>query len=112
MTKNTYTRIIGTGSYLPTKVIENKDFLNHTFYDVAKTKIDKDINEIVDKFEEITNISQRLHAEPEILTSDMAAIAVERACEDANVSLEDLDFVIVSHNFGDVQHQNKRIDGQ
>ena len=60
MKKEVYTRIIGTGSYLPPTVIKNDYFLNHEFYEPSKKKItDKTNEEIIKKFYEITNIAER-----------------------------------------------------
>ena len=60
MGKETYTRIIGTGSYIPPKIIKNSHFLKNTFYDAATKKVfDKSNEEIIEKFREITNIEER-----------------------------------------------------
>lgn len=111
MTKQTYTKIVGTGSYLPTRVIKNSHFLENEFYTPSKTKIeDKTNEEIIQKFQKITNIKERRYIEDNLVTSDIAAMAIEDACETAGVSKESLDFIIISHNFGDVVEGNIRID--
>ena len=33
MTKRVYTKIVGTGSYIPTRTIGNEYFKDYTFYD-------------------------------------------------------------------------------
>ena len=59
MAKQIYTRIAGTGSHLPTKIIGNQDFVNNRFYDAAtKAPFDKSNEEIIQKFQEITNIDE------------------------------------------------------
>lgn len=103
MTKHVYTKIVGTGSYLPPRVISNDYFSNYTFYDPATGQpFDKSNEEIIGKFKEITNISERRWITDELNNSDMAAFAVKEACESANINPETLDFIIVGHNFGDV----------
>src|SRR5665811_1069025 len=111
MRKDTYTRIIGTGSYLPPRIIKNSYFLNHEFYEPSKKKIEGKTNEeIIQKFKEITNIEERRYVADDQLTSDIAALAIKDACESAGISQDSLDFIIVCHNFGDINHGNIRTD--
>ena len=111
MKKELYTRIIGTGSYLPPLVIRNDYFLNHEFYEPTKKKItDKTNEEIIQKFYEITNIAERRYVKDGQVTSDIASFAVQDACNTANIEMESLDFIIVSHNFGDIREGNVRMD--
>ncbi len=110
MAKEIYTRIIGTGSCLPPKVVKNADFLNHTFYDANGQPFDKENEEIVRKFYEITNIEERRYVGDDQVTSDLAALAVKEACKSAQVSLDSLDFILVAHNFGDISAGNSHSD--
>lgn len=111
MTKQVYTKIVGTGSYLPTQVIENDYFNDFTFYDPGtRAPFDKSNEEIIQKFFEITNISQRRWASDDIVTSDMAAFAVQDACESAGIDPETLDFIVLGHNFGDLSAGSSRVD--
>ena len=111
MAKERYTRIIGTGSYLPPKVVKNRDFLNNTFYDpITQKPFDKSNEEIIEKFREITNIEERRYIADDQVTSDLAVIAIKEACKSAEISKESLDFIIVGHNFGDIVHGNVRSD--
>lgn len=111
MAKERYTRIIGTGSYMPPQIIKNNYFLNHEFYTPSKKKIeDKTNEEIIQKFKEITNIEERRYVADDQATSDIAVLAIEAACEDAGISKESLDFIIIGHNFGDIQEGNVRTD--
>ena len=105
-----YSQIIGTGSYIPKKVVANKDFLNHVFLDSAGEEIDRGNEEIVDKFEEITTIAERRHAEDHEVTSDLAYHAAVKALEAANIDKEELDYIILAHNFGDTRSDDSRID--
>jgi len=110
MSKEIYTRIIGTGSYLPPKIIKNSHFLNYEFYELSKKKIDKENKEIIQKFKEITNIDERRYVADDQVMSDIAALAITDACQSAGISQDSLDFIIIGHNFGDVYKDNVRID--
>jgi len=111
MRKEIYTRIIGTGSYLPPKIIKNSYFLNNTFYEHSKKKIvDKTNEEIIKKFAEITNIQERRYVAEDQVTSDMAVLAIKDACKSAEISMESFDFIIVCHNFGDIYEGNVSTD--
>jgi len=111
MTKRLYTKIVGTGSYLPTRTIGNDFFYNYTFYDPSTQQpFEKSNDEIIQKFKEITKISERRWISDELHNSDMAAMAVKDACESANIDPETLDFIIVAHNFGDVDLVSTRVD--
>lgn len=111
MTKRVYTKIVGTGSYLPTRTIGNEYFSDYTFFDPGtKAPFDKDNDEIIQKFKEITNISERRWISDELHNSDMAHLAVKDACESAQIDPETLDFIIVAHNFGDVNLESTRVD--
>ncbi len=104
MRNEIYTRIIGTGSYIPPKIIKNSFFLKNEFYDPSGNKItDKSNEEIIQKFKEITNIEERRYVDENQVTSDIAAIAIKEACKSAGISMESLDFIIVGHNFGDIE---------
>jgi 3-oxoacyl-[acyl-carrier-protein] synthase-3 len=111
MGKEIYTRIIGTGSYLPPQIVKNSHFLNNEFFEPSKVKIEGKTNEeIIQKFKEITNIEERRYVADDQLTSDIAALAITDACESAGISLDSLDFILVGHNFGDINHDNVRMD--
>ena len=111
MTKRVYTKIVGTGSYLPTRAVGNDYFSDYKFFDPGtKAPFDKENNEIIRKFYEITNISERRWASDDVVTSDMAALAVKDACESSGIDPETLDFIIVGHNFGDTLAGSSRVD--
>ena len=78
-----YSVISGTGSYIPEKSVKNEDFLKTEFYENYDKKLDKPNQEIIDKFLEITTISERRYAEDHMLTSDIAFLAGEKAIENA-----------------------------
>lgn len=104
MSKQLYTTIIGSGSYIPEVVVKNSDFLSSEFFDPKDNKkIDKPNEEIVEKFKEITNIYERRWAKEDQLASDLAALAATDAFESSGVDPESMDFIIVGHNFGDTE---------
>lgn len=103
MSKKLYTIITGTGSYIPPKVIHNDYFLDAEFYDPATgKKFETPNEEIIRKFNEITNIEERRYAEPDQSTSHLATFAAEDAIVSSGFDREKLEFIITAHNFGDI----------
>ncbi|MBW6478921.1 MAG: ketoacyl-ACP synthase III [Bacteroidales bacterium] len=100
----TYTNsvITGTGSYIPTVVVKNSDFVNHTFFEKDHTAIDRPGEEVVSKFKDITGIAERRWVDENLTNSKIAAIAAREAIEDSGIDPETLDYIIMAHNFGDV----------
>lgn len=96
------TIIIGSGSYIPTKIISRKDFHDSVFYTDEGEKIDKPIEEIIQKFVEITEIENRRYLEEDEFNSDLGTKAAQKAIEDANIDPETLDYIIYASNFGEV----------
>ena len=110
MSSTVYSVITGTGSYIPTRQIKNKDFLNNEFYETNEKKLEKSNQEIIDKFFEITTISERRYVTDDLLTSDISYEAAKNAVESAKIDKETLDYIIVAHNFGDINSNNKLLD--
>lgn len=110
MTKFNCSVFTGTGSYIPTQKVPNADFLDRTFLDANGKPYDKSNEEIIQKFFEITGIEARRYAADDVLASDMGAEAGKQALESAGLSPEDLDYIIVAHNFGDISPDNPRVD--
>lgn len=111
MSREVYTTIVGTGSYVPKKIISNSYFNDAEFYDPATGKIfDIPNSEIIRKFYEITNIEERRYAEPEQVTSDLATLAAREAIESSGFNPENFEFIIVAHNFGDIFADNSLTD--
>src|SRR6478609_3543391 len=100
--------ISGTGSYIPEKVVDEKEFMNHTFYDLDKSRIDQGNDRIISKFKSITGIEQRRYAKDEQQSSDLGTIAAQRAIADSGIDPETLDGIIVAQNYGDVKFGNKQ----
>ena len=76
-------RIVGCGSYLPERIMDNAELA---------AKVDTSDDWIVER----TGIRQRHIAADGQFTSDLATNAAERAMDDAGVSAEDIDLVIVA----------------
>ncbi|MFI5391279.1 MAG: 3-oxoacyl-ACP synthase III family protein, partial [Bacteriovoracales bacterium] len=102
--------VVGTGSYIPTQIIPNKDFLHHNFYDSNGIKLKDPNEEIINKLEKITEILERRFVTDELMASDIGFFAARNALESSGIDKESLDYIIVAHNFGDVSHRNKRSD--
>lgn len=96
------TVITGTGSYVPTQIISNSQFVKNTFFEKDQTLIDSPGEEIVSKFKDITGISERRWVTENQKSSDIATIAAEEAIKDAGIDRETIDQIIVAQNFGDV----------
>lgn len=96
-------KITGSGSYIPTEIITNKDFSSHTFLNEDGTPFPLANEVITEKFYGITGIEERRYASDDLLTSDIATIAAKKAIENANIDAETLDYIILAHNFGNVK---------
>ena len=96
-------KITGTGTFIPSIKKENTDFLNEEFLNADGSVFSSNNNVIVEKFKEITGIEERRYAKATYSTSDLAFFASQKAIEDANINPEELDYIILAHNFGDVK---------
>ncbi len=79
----THAIIIGTGSYLPEKIVTNED--------LAKTVETSD-----EWIKDRTGIEQRHIAGEQELTSDLALKAAENALKDANLKASEIELIIVA----------------
>ena len=82
-------RIIGTGSYLPEKVLTNSDL---------EKMVDTSDEWIMSR----TGIKERRIASPEEPTSSLATEAARRAIEDAGIAAEEIQLIIMATFTGDV----------
>jgi 3-oxoacyl-[acyl-carrier-protein] synthase-3 len=78
-----YTRIIGTGSYLPARVVTNEEL---------SSRIDTSDEWIFSR----TGIKQRHVAADDELTSDLALQASRRALEAAGLEAKDIDLIVLA----------------
>jgi 3-oxoacyl-[acyl-carrier-protein] synthase-3 len=102
--------ITGSGRYVPNQVKKNEDFLQNDFYDASINLIDKTNEEIIQKFMEITGIKERRYLTADQVNSDIGFLASNNAIENAKINKEELDYIIVAHNFGDVSNDNPQTD--
>ncbi len=101
----------GSGSYLPPRVVDNREFLTNEFFLDYGQPIDPGDNvRVVEKFQEITEIAARRYVTDDLVASDIGALAAEAALSDAAIDPETLDYIVVAHNFGDVNPENVRLD--
>ena len=110
MSKKIYSIIIGSGSYIPTRIVPNADFINNEFYGPDGLRLTKSNQVIIDQFEQITGIQERRYVTDDLLTSDIASLAAREALTASGIDPETLDFIIVAHNFGDVTAGNSYTD--
>ena len=110
MSNKIHSKIIGSGRYIPPKRVTNEDFLENEFFEANGERIPKSNEEIVQKFFEITTIRERRYVDDDLVTSDIAFYAAKGAVEDAGIDPEELDHIIVAHNFGDVRKDQNRSD--
>jgi len=104
------TKITGVGSFIPSGIAPNNQFENHSFYNEDGSLFGNENAVIIEKFEAITGISERRYIKKELTTSDIAFFAAQKAIEDAGIDKEELDYIIVAHNYGDVKHGDHQSD--
>ena len=89
-----YSRITGTGSYLPPRRVTNADLVAELALQGTETSDDW----IVDR----TGIRARHFAAPDVTTSDLAAHAARQALEAADVPASAIDLIIVATSTPDM----------
>ena len=103
-------KITGTGSYIPTVIKKNESFYKNEFLNADGSKIKRTNMVIVEKFKAITGIVERRYSQDNLNTSDLAFLAAEKAIENAAINKEDIDYIIVAHNYGDINHNSIQSD--
>lgn len=94
--------ITGSGHYLPSRIIDGSQFSHKEFYDAKGERIDKDNEEIIRKFVEITEIEERRYVEQDEVNSDIGARASEMAIQESGIDRQQIDYIIAASNFGDI----------
>jgi 3-oxoacyl-[acyl-carrier-protein] synthase-3 len=89
-----YSRITGTGSYLPPRRLTNADLAA----ELATTGIETSDDWIVER----TGIRARHFAAPEVCSSDLGVEAARRALQAAGVEAKDIDLIIVATSTPDM----------
>jgi 3-oxoacyl-[acyl-carrier-protein] synthase-3 len=83
-----YSKIVGTGSYLPPKRVTNDELAQQ----LAKKGIETSDEWIFSR----SGISARHYAEADVLSSDLAVAASQRALEAAGLQANDIDLIILA----------------
>ena len=94
--------ISGTGCALPANVVKNEAFLGHKFYNKDGTPFSKSSEEIVKKLESITGIRERRYINKDEDSIPLMKEAAIAALENAGISGDKLDGIIVAHNAGNM----------
>ncbi|MBN9331285.1 MAG: 3-oxoacyl-ACP synthase [Comamonas sp. SCN 67-35] len=89
-----YSRIVGTGSYLPPRRVTNDELAA----DLAKRGVETSDEWIVER----TGIHARHFAAPDVTSSDLAEQAARRALEAAGVASGEIDLIIVATSTPDM----------
>ena len=110
MDKSTRTVVIGTGSYIPTEVVPNESFIESEFRDREGKPYEKSNDRVISDFVRITGITERRYVPKNQVSSDIAYLAAKDALDSSGVDPEQLDYIILAHNFGDVPDGNRRSD--
>ncbi len=89
-----YSRISGTGSYLPPRRVTNADLAA----ELAASGVETSDDWIVER----TGIRARHFAAPDVTASDLAAHAARHALESAGIAASDIDLIIVATSTPDM----------
>ena len=84
-----YGNIIGTGRYLPKNEVTNETFAQWM------GEVNPTLAEVVGKFEKSSNIKTRFYADEDMATSDLAVEAAKAALEDAGITPDEVDLIIL-----------------
>ena len=94
--------ITGTGSYIPPFIQSNGEFTKQFFYSEDQQPLTTPPEEVVEKFKQITGIEERRYTTDQLNASDIGSLAAKMAIDDSGVNPEEIDQLIVAHNFGNV----------
>jgi 3-oxoacyl-[acyl-carrier-protein] synthase-3 len=100
---NIHSKITGVGSFIPSVIKKNEAFVNNKFLNDDGTPFEYENEVVIEKFKAITGIEERRYASPNLNSSDLGFFAAQKAIEDAGIDKEELDYIILAHNFGDVK---------
>ncbi|MAC93335.1 MAG: 3-oxoacyl-ACP synthase [Flavobacteriaceae bacterium] len=103
-------KITGSGSIVPHHIHYNLGFLNNSFYDADGNSISNPNKEIIEKFKTITGIKQRRYIKDDETVVDIAVEASHLAIKDAQLDAENLNYIIVAHNVGDIEKNSNQVN--
>ncbi len=102
--------ITGLGSYIPTEIKKNSDFLESQFLNEDGSKMIHENEVVIEKFKAITGIEERRYAASDLTSSDLGFFAAQKAIDEAGIDPEELEYIILAHNFGDVKSETIQSD--
>ncbi|CAL2105896.1 3-oxoacyl-(acyl-carrier-protein) synthase III [Tenacibaculum sp. 190524A02b] len=102
--------ITGTGSYIPSITKNNNHFTDNAFLNSDGTPFENNNQVIIEKFKSITGIEERRYAKSNLNASDLGYFAAQRAIQNAGINPEELNYIILAHNFGDVKDKTIQSD--
>ena len=103
-------KITGSGSIVPHHIRYNLGFLNNSFYDADGNSVSNPNKEIIEKFKTITGIKQRRYIKDDQTVVDIAVEASHLAIKDAQLDAENLNYIIVAHNVGDIEKNTNQVN--
>ena len=103
-------KITGAGSYIPKVITTNQEFEKNDFFNQDGSQLDYENTIVIEKFKSITGIAERRYLKDHLNNSDIAAFASKKAIEDAKINPEELDYLIVAHNYGDIKSGSNQSD--
>ena len=92
------TKIIGTGSVLPTIKKTNRAFWKNSFFNKDHLPIEKTSEAITAKFEEVAGITERRVAEKGVNTSDLGTQSARLAIQSSGIDPETFGFRVRRHS--------------
>ena len=102
--------ITGIGSYIPSGIARNEQFKKNDFYNEDGSLFGQENDVIIEKFKAITGIAERRYITDDLSTSDIATLAAQKAIDSSGINPEELDYIIIAHNYGDVKHNTAQSD--
>jgi 3-oxoacyl-[acyl-carrier-protein] synthase-3 len=103
-------KITGAGSYIPKVITTNQEFEKNDFFNQDGSQLEYENTIVIEKFKSITGIAERRYLKDHLNNSDIAAFASKKAIEDAKINPEELDYLIVAHNYGDIKSGSNQSD--
>ena len=90
--------IIGTGAYLPEKIVKNEDFKGRTLYkyDILGNRISEGKEVTPEKIFEMSGILERRYAGPNETPSSMGTLAAIKAIDDSGINPNSLVGIILA----------------
>lgn len=95
-------KITGSGSAMPSRIITNDYFLKHNFYTKEGKKNEKPTAAVIQKLEEISGIKERRFIPEEEPSVEILFEACTNAIQDAGVDKNEISALIVAHNAGNM----------